>query len=313
MMRFGNFSNMFMWLLGLRLDWTTASPDTFIDNYNFVRDWKHERVVLKLNALSIMNHTAKPLPLKKRSGKASADKRRKLYDYISSEFLTKIPEPKGWKHSGFDWRSLVEFKTSEFQHLNECFAESAGVTMDALYQISPIPRDEEKRDAWFNADHLTVCSGHSLGDTGLPEDVFSAAGKRWSPRSGCHPTADETAIELAQPPIVLCDLSGDDNIENELEGLLKLAPVSVAVPSASRVFKNYKSGILEVRHMQTYSNVPDHAVALVGFGVDRGVKYWTLKNSWGPNWGEGGYFRVERRYDGTGILGSYAAVTKAIS
>jgi len=313
MMRFGNFSNLFMWMLGLRLDWSVASPDTFMENYNFVREWKHDSVVLKLNALSIMNHTAKPLPLKKRSGKASAEKRRKLRDYMSSEFLTKIPKPKGWKDSGFDWRSLVEFKTSDFQHTNECFAESAGVTMDALYQLSANPREEEKRDAWFNADHLALCSGHSLGDTGLPEDVFSAPNKRWTPKSGCHPTNGETAIELARPPIVLCDLSGDDRIENQLEGLLKLAPVTVAVPSSNRVFKNYKSGILEVRHMETYSNVPDHAVALVGFGSEKGKRYWTLKNSWGPDWGEEGYFRVERKHDGSGILGSYAAVTKTIS
>ena len=62
-----------------------------------------------------------------------------------------------------------------------------------------------------------------------------------------------------------------------------------------------------MKHFETFDNVPDHAVALVGFGTENNIEYWTLRNSWGKNWGEDGYFRVERKRDGTGVLGSYAA------
>ena len=40
--------------------------------------------------------------------------------------------------------------------------------------------------------------------------------------------------------------------------------------------------------------VGGHAVEIVGWGVDGGVPYWQIKNSWGTEWGMNGYFRMLR-------------------
>eukprot|EP01062_Namystynia_karyoxenos_P065773 TRINITY_DN596_c0_g1_i1.p1 TRINITY_DN596_c0_g1~~TRINITY_DN596_c0_g1_i1.p1 ORF type:complete len:1640 (+),score=496.72 TRINITY_DN596_c0_g1_i1:129-4922(+) len=80
-------------------------------------------------------------------------------------------------------------------------------------------------------------------------------------------------------------------------------------PLYTTVFSNghagyfgYQGGILTgcTGH---YSSPPqdiwfgDHAVVMVGYGVDGTQKYWIMKNSWGVNWGEGGYIRVARGHD----------------
>ena len=58
-------------------------------------------------------------------------------------------------------------------------------------------------------------------------------------------------------------------------------------------FFSYSSGVYVVP-AATSSYAGAHDVMLVGWGVDNGVPYWTAQNSWGPDWGEKGFFRIRR-------------------
>ena len=44
-----------------------------------------------------------------------------------------------------------------------------------------------------------------------------------------------------------------------------------------------------------------HAVKVLGYGVENGVKYWLCANSWNEEWGDQGYFKILRGNDECGI------------
>ena len=86
--------------------------------------------------------------------------------------------------------------------------------------------------------------------------------------------------------------------------LVSSGPLAVGI-TVPRSFEEYRSGVyIEDKTVDQRVDGPyepfeptGHAVLIVGYGVDKGVKYWRVKNSWGRHFGETGYFRVRRGTD----------------
>lgn len=73
--------------------------------------------------------------------------------------------------------------------------------------------------------------------------------------------------------------------QSQLYSALKQQPVSIGVDAGTWQF--YSGGIYSADDCGTDL---DHGVLLVGATPNQ---YWLVKNSWGADWGESGYIRLE--------------------
>ncbi|THD18209.1 Cathepsin B endopeptidase [Fasciola hepatica] len=85
--------------------------------------------------------------------------------------------------------------------------------------------------------------------------------------------------------------------KNIMYEIMKNGPVEATL-TVYEDFVVYKSGIY---HHVRSRLMGGHAVRILGWGVENGVKYWLVANSWNEEWGENGYFRIRRGINECGI------------
>ncbi|CAJ0608163.1 unnamed protein product [Cylicocyclus nassatus] len=84
------------------------------------------------------------------------------------------------------------------------------------------------------------------------------------------------------------------NVNATEEAIQKEIMVNGPVQTGMRVYSDfyyYKSGVY-VNKGKSFCGA--HAVKIVGWGVENGVKYWIVSNSWNYDWGENGFFKILR-------------------
>jgi len=94
-------------------------------------------------------------------------------------------------------------------------------------------------------------------------------------------------------------IDGYEDVPEDDELALKKAvahqPVSVAIEADQRAFQLYVGGVFDDLTCGTDLN---HGVLVVGYGTSKvngsDMAYWKVKNSWGDQWGEGGFIKLAR-------------------
>ncbi|CAI8028131.1 Dipeptidyl peptidase 1 [Geodia barretti] len=96
--------------------------------------------------------------------------------------------------------------------------------------------------------------------------------------------------------------------------LVKNGPIAVSFEVLND-FMHYKGGIYRHTGLTDGFNpweITNHVVLVVGYGSEGGVPFWIVKNSWGEDWGEEGYFRIIRGVDEVSIESMAVAATPLV-
>lgn len=207
-----------------------------------------------------------------------------------------VPNSKSTVPDSYDWRDHGVVNPVKNQgQCGSCWAFSTIASSESAYAIktgSLLSFSEQNiidcatncngcNGGWpFNAFTFILenQNGHFISESDYP--YIGVA-------DSCHFDESKVVGEITQRVKV--------EFDNEIDLKEKIATVGVAsvcISANNAQFMSYTSGILD----DTLCNqiILDHAVAVVGYGSENSVDYWIVRNSWGEDWGEGGYIRMSR-------------------
>jgi len=153
---------------------------------------------------------------------------------------------------------------------------------------------------------------HHHGPQG--DDPYPAEGEAGCPAVNKSPDCPKACTDSAKSPHndfqmdkvsfdgVVMEMRDEENIQTSI---MTDGPMEAAF-TVYEDFENYVSGVYQ---HTTGNSLGGHAIRIVGWGTDNGVKYWKVANSWNPYWGENGYFRILRGSNHCGIESQVTATS----
>jgi C1A family cysteine protease len=193
-----------------------------------------------------------------------------------------------------DWRQKGAVTPVKNQgQCGSCWSFSTTGSTEGAYEIAGNPLTA------FSEQQLVDCStaeGNMGCNGGIMDQAFEYIIKQGSlctesdyPYTATGPNE----CNVCSNPVKI-NMSTYKDVESGSEAALKSAvnngPVSVAIQADQSSFQFYSGGVMSGQ----CGDQLDHGVLVVGYGTDEqsNQQYWTVKNSWGAQWGENGYIRL---------------------
>jgi cathepsin L len=206
-----------------------------------------------------------------------------------------------------DWRKTLN--ASNFIHnqggCGSCWAHAAVAQMEAAGEL------HSGFQGKLSTDQIIQCTANPnhCGGSGGCQGATSEEGFERAMRYGILTLeqfsslqSDSHCLENTNSAINVAGIYRlPENSASHLLRAVAQQPVVVSI-DAGPIF-SYGSGIFAGCGADATVN---HAVLAYGYGSESGQDYWLVKNSWGEDWGEHGYFRVLRHGDG-----EYCGIDKA--
>jgi C1A family cysteine protease len=195
--------------------------------------------------------------------------------------------------SAVDWRNknaVTEVKDQG--QCGSCWSFSASGAMEGAWAL------KKGTLVSISEQQLVDCAKFKYGNLGCNGGIMDNAFKYAIDTGMCsessYPyTAQSGSCEKCTPVVSMSDCN-DVPANNQIalkEVVGSVGPVSIAIEADTRAFQSYSSGVITGSACGT--NL-DHGVLIVGYGEEKGIKYWLVKNSWGKSWGDNGYVKIER-------------------
>jgi len=184
-----------------------------------------------------------------------------------------------------------------------CWAFAVNGAIEAYYRRASNMTDTPD----LSEQELVDCS-RSYGNKGCSGGNMVRT-LRWVKDNGVHLEADypyrarDQSCPKFGPNLVQYHISSYGTVarnEDTLASAVRLhGPVIISM-DAHRL-SMYKSGIFSGCSSNYDRN---HGVVIVGYGTSGNTPIWKIRNSWGSNWGENGYFRMVRGKNMCGVQDS---------
>lgn len=219
-------------------------------------------------------------------------------------------ENRNISNDSFDWRNVNGTNwlgpVMNQGNCGSCVAFASVATLEATYRInSSLPW----LNPTFSPQHLFNCGGGACSMGWKPSYAASFLKKSGIVDASCVPYESGSTGKDVQCKRNFCENQAERTYKiadsttpsswggnaTKVKQALKKGPL-VTTMTVYDDFVAYSSGIYK-----SVSNVRSggHAVSLVGFN-DEG-RYWIVRNSWGPDWGENGFVRIS--YDDKSGIG----------